>query len=147
MAKIVTFFQKIAIGNFLEKKDNFWQFFSKTMSNFWQFFWHSHGNFQEDHLHTHHLRIQTGRRRCLHSDKIISLVIYSHLSVKYILAGNIFSQTLILSELPWKLSLRRKDSNLFHEVIWWKFNTYSNTLLYRPTPYTINVGGTDYLAV
>ena len=40
------FFKKIAIGNFVEKNDNFWQFFFKNVK-FLSIFWHSNGNFPE----------------------------------------------------------------------------------------------------
>ena len=38
MKKIVIFLNKIAIGNFVEKNDNFCQFKKKKKSSFWQFF-------------------------------------------------------------------------------------------------------------
>ena len=45
------FFNKIAIGNFVEKNDNFCQFFWKNFK-FLAIFWHSNGNFPEGQLLT-----------------------------------------------------------------------------------------------
>ena len=44
------FFFLIAIGNFFEKNENFWQFFLNV--KFLAIFWHSNGNFPEGQLPT-----------------------------------------------------------------------------------------------
>ena len=46
ITKIVIFFNKIAIGNFIEINDNFCQFFWKNVK-FLAIFWQSYGNFPE----------------------------------------------------------------------------------------------------
>ena len=51
MTKIVIFFNKITIGNFVEKKTIFVSFFEKNVK-FFLIFWHSNGNFREGHNKT-----------------------------------------------------------------------------------------------